>query len=94
MLLVYSQKTPSFMLESNTWILSIHYLRECVESHEVVLKYISTRDNLADALTNLAEKRVEEMDINAWRTIVGVNVEGMRCEKSFRVLEWGGMEVH
>lgn len=65
-----------------------------MESHEVVLKYISTRDNLADALTNLAEKRVEEMDINAWRTIVGVNVEGMRCEKSFRVLEWGGMEVH
>ena len=32
-----------------------HYLQECVENHEVILKYISTRDNLADALTKPLE---------------------------------------
>ena len=37
--------------------------------------------------------RAETMDIAAWSSIVGVDTEGMRCEGSFRVLEWGGMEV-
>lgn len=37
--------------------------------------------------------RAETMDIEAWSSIVGVDTEGMRCEGSFRVLEWGGMEV-
>lgn len=37
--------------------------------------------------------RAETMDIEAWRSIVGVDIEGMKCEESFRVLEWGGMEV-
>ena len=34
-----------------------HYLRECVENCEVILKYISTRDNLADALTKPLERQ-------------------------------------
>ena len=33
-----------------------HYLQECVENREVVLKYISTGDNLADALTKPLER--------------------------------------
>ena len=40
-----------------------------------------------------AEQRRKDMDVGAWRTIVGIDLEGMRCEELFRVLEWGGMEL-
>ncbi|KAF8351054.1 hypothetical protein F5887DRAFT_935658 [Amanita rubescens] len=40
-----------------------------------------------------AEQRTKDMDVGGWRTIVGIDVEGMGCEELFRVLEWGGMEV-
>ncbi|KAF8348444.1 hypothetical protein F5887DRAFT_587201 [Amanita rubescens] len=45
------------------------------------------------ALWTEAEERVKTMDVDAWRSIVGVNAEGMGCDELFRVLEWGGMEV-
>ena len=46
-------------------------------------------------LTTWAEAglRAETMDIEAWRSIVGVDAGGMQREGLFRVLEWGGMEV-
>jgi len=40
-----------------------------------------------------AEQRTKDMDVDAWRSIVGIDVEGMISEELFRVLEWGGMEV-
>ena len=45
-----------------------HYLRECVENREVILKYISTRDNLADALT----KPLERQKFIRFRTFLGL----------------------
>ena len=38
--------------------------------------------------------RTETMDIEAWRSIVGVDIEGMKCEESFRLVEWGGGGDH
>ena len=46
-----------------------HYLRECVENREVKLKYISTRDNLADALT----KPLERQKFIRFRTFLGLH---------------------
>ena len=47
-------------------------------------------DDLAD-WAEAVERADSEID---WRTIVGADVEGVQCENLFRVLEWGGMEVH
>ncbi|KAK2464928.1 hypothetical protein APHAL10511_003004 [Amanita phalloides] len=40
-----------------------------------------------------AEERAKNMDVAAWRNIVGVDWEKMQFRELFRVLEWGGMEV-
>lgn len=45
------------------------------------------------ALWTEAEERVKTMNVDTWRSIVGINAEGMRRDELFRVLEWGGMEV-
>lgn len=46
------------------------------------------------ALWAEAEERVKTMSIDTWRSIVGINADGMHYDGIFRVLEWGGMEVH
>ncbi|KAK2465868.1 hypothetical protein APHAL10511_001509 [Amanita phalloides] len=45
------------------------------------------------AIWTEAEQRANDMHVAEWGTIIGVNVEKMKREDLFRVLEWGGMEV-
>lgn len=61
-----------------------------IVTHVFMLFRGLTMDDLAD-WGEAVERADSEID---WRTIVGADVEGMQRENLFRVLEWGGMEVH